>query len=192
MKATILICALLLHGTIPARAAEPKTAPPRPRATGTSSLPPLPQVRSVGNVYVGDAAPDFQLTSSRMRDIRLSSLRGEWIVLHFVSAREEFAGMKAEQESLEQLGLKLLGVCKDPPQALRAIARREDIGFEMLADPTGEVSAMYGLYDAARSRSRPGFLILDRQGTVRLALFGDLPSAEVVNLARFTMTVGGS
>ena len=175
----------------PSRADEPKTTPKRPVAPTSSTTPSLPQLRVAGNVYVGDLAPDFMLTSSRLKDVRLSEYRGNWVVLRFVSERRELPLLEAEHARLTELGLLLVGVCKDPPQALRALAERSNVPFDVLADATGEVSAMYGLYDEANARCRPGFLILDRQGVVRLALQGEVPAGDVVSLARFALTVRG-
>jgi len=62
----------------------------------------------------------------------------------------------------------------------------------MLADATGQVSAAYGLYDFTRSETRPGFVVLDRQGYVRFAVLGQvLPADDILHLVEFVVAVPG-
>ncbi|TMQ68513.1 MAG: redoxin domain-containing protein [Candidatus Eisenbacteria bacterium] len=161
------------------------TRPPRPRDERVS----VAQLRVAGRVYVGERAPDFELTSSRERTVVLSRLRGYLVLLHFTGDHRQFAALKGIDTTMTRLGFVMLGVSKDSPQALRAFAQREDIPFELLADPTGEISALYGLFDSVHGETEPGFVILDRTGTVRLALLGQsIPADQIVDLARFTLT----
>jgi len=167
---------------------DPKTPSGRPPRVSQESNLPLSQLRVSGRVYVGDPAPDFMLTASKGRDVTLSQYRGNWLLLHFASDRKDFAMLRDAHAELAQMGMLLVGICKDKPQGLRSFAQRESIAFELLADATGEISAIYGLYDHERATSRAGFVVVDRNGIVRLALMGQVPPQQVAELARFTMT----
>jgi peroxiredoxin Q/BCP len=159
--------------------------PARPRDDRVS----VSQLKVAGRVYVGERAPDFELTSSRERTVVLSRLRGYLVLLHFTEDYRHLAALKEIDETMTRLGFVMMGVSKDSPQALRAFSQRENIPFELLADQTGEVSALYGLYDSLHGETEPGFVIIDRNGTVRLALLGQsIPADQIVDLARFTLT----
>jgi alkyl hydroperoxide reductase subunit AhpC len=55
----------------------------------------------------------------------------------------------------------------------------------LLSDVTGEISQLYGLYDTRMRQVRPGFVLIDRQGVVRVALLGQqLPFGEMMALVR--------
>ena len=179
--------ALLCASALALAQDEPKTPTGKPTSAEESSRMPVGQLRVSGRVYVGEPAPDFELTSSSGRQVSLSRLKGNWVLLHFADDRKAFAGLRELHEGLTQLGVVLLGICKDKPQALRPFVQREGIPFELVADVTGEISAVYGLYDSARSSSRPGFVVVDRNGIVRLALQGQAPPKEVLELTRFTI-----
>ncbi len=183
----LTLLALLCASALALAQGEPKTPTIKPQSTEQSSNVPLGQLRVSGHVYVGEPAPDFELTSSAGRQVSLSRLKGDWVLLSFADDRKAFAGLRELHEGLKELGVVLLGICKDKPQALRPFVQREGITFELVADATGEISAIYGLYDVARSASRPGFVVVDRNGIVRLALQGQAPPKEVLELTRFTI-----
>ena len=137
---------------------------------------------------VGDPAPDFDLTSSSGNDVVLSSLRGDWLLLRFADDRRELAEMAPMKDELDQMGVRLLGICSDKPQTLRAFIQRTNLPFEVLSDASGEVSAVYGFYDPNTLASRTGVVIVDRRGIVRMALQGGAPAEQVVELTRFTLS----
>ena len=185
MSSAIVLC-LVPSGAVAQDASKgsaPRTSP-GPSSTELS----LPQLRVSGQIYVGELAPDFALTSSRDREVSLSRFRGDWVLLHFVPDRRDFAALGEAEAELTKIGVTMVGVCKDNPQSLRSYAQKESVTYELLADATGEISTIYGLYDVAAGSSRSGFVIVDRNGKVRLALMGSVPPRQLVELARYTMT----
>jgi peroxiredoxin Q/BCP len=181
----IVLC-LASSGTM-AQEVSKGSPPPTSPAPASTELS-LPQLRVSGQIYVGELAPDFALSSSRDREVSLSRFRGDWVLLHFVPDRRDFAALGEVQSELSRIGVTMLGVCKDNPQSLRSYAQKENVSYELLADATGEISAIYGLYDVAAGSSRSGFVIVDRSGKVRLALMGSVPPRQLAELARYTMT----
>lgn len=183
---TILLC---LTGSWAGAQEAPKgvTLRSSPRTPATDMMP-LPQLKVSGQIYVGEMAPDFALSTSAGREISLSQFRGDWVLLTFVPDRKDFSAVVEAQQDLAHIGVTMVGVCKDNPQSLRSYAQRENVSYELLADATGEISALYGLYDPAAAASRSGFVVVDRNGKVRLALMGTIPPRQVVELVRYTMT----
>lgn len=164
---------------------KPSTGQPPKRVTAQDLA--LGRLRVTGRVHVGETVPDFTAVSSSGREVTISRLRGDWLVLLFAAAREDFRMFREVHESLRETGAVVLGVCKEKPQRLRTIAERDSLPFELLADDTGDVSAVYGLYDIHRRSTVPGFVLVDRQGVVRLALQGQAPPAQVEALTHFTI-----
>jgi peroxiredoxin len=145
-------------------------------------------MRIAGRLYVGDPAPDFELPSSRDRDVTLSRQRGDWLLMVFVSDRDDFGELGSIYEDCGAIGVRIFGMCRDNPQSLRSTAQKLGIPFEMLADPTGEISSIYGLYDALHRTCMPGFVILDRHGIVKLVVTGQqVPARQILELTRLTV-----
>ena len=179
----------VLHGSAAAQT-DPKTPTPvAPGATGEGVGTPAGQLDVTGSIAVGEMAPDFDLWGSRNRELRLSRTRGDWVLLAFADRRESLAELAPAHAGLRQSGVTLLGVCHDKPQTVRQFAEKNQVPFELLSDVTGEVSALYGLYDTAERRILPGFVIIDRFGTVRTALLGtQIPPDHVVEIVRYSMS----
>jgi peroxiredoxin len=192
----LALAALLLSGAALASEAraqgdEPKAPPPAqpPHEPGPQPRNPPAQGRILGQVYLGERAPDFELDGSRGVPVMLSRLRGDWVLLTFADRRDSLVRLRAVEGELGELGVKLVGVCREKAYNLVNAARRDSTPFLMLADVTGEVSAAYGLYDSMHGQVEPGFVLLDRMGVVRSAFFGQLlPPAEIAHLARFAIT----
>jgi peroxiredoxin len=160
----------------------PSTAP----ATNTT---PHTRVHISGEVYIGERAPDFELDASTGKPIKLSQFKGDWVLLLFDGRKEDVAKLRNFDTEARKIGVKMLGVCDEKAYNLKSFSEREQFPYPLLADPTGEISAMYGLYDGALATTGPGFVIVDRDGIVRMALLGQrLPPDVVFQLTRFAVT----
>ena len=71
-------------------------------------------------------------------------------------------------------------MCREKTYVLKGFVERDRVRFRMLSDLTGEISAMYGLYDRLHSSIVPGFFVLDLEGRVRLGLLGRLPAPKEI------------
>jgi peroxiredoxin len=111
------------------------------------------------------------------------------VLLVFADRKEDLAPLRESVNDLRPLGIQLLGVCNEKARTLEIYNARNPVPFPLLADVTGEISAMYGLYDHAHSSTRPGFLVLDRDGVVRMAVLGQqLPVGDITRLAQYAIT----
>lgn len=140
-------------------------------------------------VAVGEQAPDFDLDRMDGSRFRLRSLRGEWVMLIFVERRESLTVIPALAKALATAGVRTLGVVWDKARALARMYAGRDPGFVPLADPTGEITALYGLLgDAEPAMPQPGFVLIDPRGAVRLALLGDeLPQDDTSRLVLYAV-----
>lgn len=190
MKTAILSVMLLLAAAAaPAQTREPKTPPgPTPSRGETPSRVPIESRGISAQVYVGGPAPAFDLASAGARRVRLSSYRGTRVLLCFADRRDMLPQYRAIADSLRERGVVMVAIARDSPRSLRAMAERESLAFELLSDPTGEVSALYGSYDAGSSTIRPGYILVDPRGLVRMALLGQrLPPSDVLQITRYAL-----
>jgi alkyl hydroperoxide reductase subunit AhpC len=80
-------------------------------------------------------------------------------------------------------------VCHEKQQTLTAVTARDKVQMLLLADATGEVSAIYGLYDWGNALTQPGFFVIDPEGMVRLAIIGKLfPADQMFEMLKFATT----
>lgn len=162
---------------------------PAPDAGSTPISTPRVKHPLAGQVWIGEGAPDFELDASSGTAVKLSRLRGDFVLLVFADRRRDLTGLLLAQKALVDRGVRVVGVCHEKQQALMTQAARDGIDQLVLADVTGEISGMYGLFDWQRQETVPGFFVLDREGVVRLGLLGRLlPTEDAVELARYAMS----
>lgn len=154
--------------------------------TGGDAINTHDRIRS--SVYTGEIAPDFELPASTGHPMHLSELRPAWTLLVFAERKEGLAPLASIREEMAGLGVKIVGVCDEKAYHLVSYTEKHDFGFPMLADVTGEISALYGLYDVERRTTEPGFFMLDPEGKVRLALLGQqIRPADMASLAYYAV-----
>jgi peroxiredoxin len=191
--AAFCMAAALFWATLAAAQVGPKTPDPLPPTGPQTTDPAAPSpsrtgVNVAGAAALGETAPDFELDGASGHPVKLSKLRGDWVVLVFAERRDHLLDLGAKAADLRALGAVILGVCDEKSGTLSREQQRRPLPFLVAADPTGEVSAMYGLYDRIHTTTEPGFLVLDRRGVVRLAVVGQqLPADDVFELARMSI-----
>ena len=191
MKSFALALVLLVSLPPPSRGQiAPRSAPRPPPVVSNSSPSSSPRVKHplAGQVWIGEGAPDFELDASSGTTVKLSRLRGDWVLLIFADRRRDLTTLLHAQKALTEHGVRVVGVCHEKQQALMSQAARDGIDQLVLADVTGEISGMYGLFDWQRLETVPGFFVIDREGVVRLGLLGRLlPADDTVELTRFAV-----
>jgi peroxiredoxin (alkyl hydroperoxide reductase subunit C) len=139
-------------------------------------------------LQVGQQVPEFKLDvyeplSKDFQEITLSGLlkAKKWVVLFFYPADftfvcpTELADLAEKYAALQKLGVEVISVSTDTKFVHMAWQRDEKllekVRYPMGADPTGVVSRLFGVYDAASG--------LDYRGTFVISPDGKLVSAEV-------------
>jgi peroxiredoxin len=168
----------------PGPAPKPAPSPARPPEQGGTT-----RGRVTERVAIGERAPDFELPALDGRPVRLSRLRGNWVMLVFVERRDSLEALGPMARVLSEIGVRTVAVCFDKPQAIARHLGERDPGFTALADPTGDITALYGLLEPLRDQGEPGFVLVTPRGDVRLALLGiDLPKDDASRLVQFAVT----
>ena len=113
------------------------------------------------------AAPDFTLKSRDGKNVRLSDLRGQVVLLNFWASwcgpcRQEMPILDEIHNKYKSLGFSVLGVNLDAKSS-KAIKYLKDtpVSFPVLYDPKGDVSSQYGV------QAMPSTVIIDKDGNVR-------------------------
>jgi len=143
--------------------------------------------RVTTRVAVGEAAPDFELDQLNGKPLRLSSLHGNCVMLFFVERRESLSTVEPVALALKNRGVRTLAVCFDKASALTHHLAGKTPAYTPLPDPTGDITALYGLLDG--DEPRPGFVLINPRGEVRLALLGQgLPSLDASRLVEYSVS----
>jgi len=192
MKALCILLSLMLVSAAPvfSQGVQDKTPPPSAPDAKVPDVngPPVSGQWIRGSVYTGELAPDFELPASTGHLVKLSSFRSRWTLLVFAERKEGLAPLASIRDQMLSMGVQMVGVCDEKAYYLVAFAAKGGPPFPMLGDVTGEISALYGLYDAKRETTEPGFFMIDPEGKVRLALLGQqLRPADIASLARYAV-----
>lgn len=132
----------------------------------------------LGAKEVSGPAPDFTLASGSGKNIKLSELRGEVVMVNFWASwcgpcREELPLLDALYRQYRDYGFTLLGVNVDENRAAAdKLLEQIPVSFPVLYDPTSAVSELYQV-DAM-----PSTILIDRDGNLRYLHRGYKPGYE--------------
>ena len=127
----------------------------------------------------GEIAPDFELPNQDGESMRLSSLRGQRVVLYFYPKADtpgcttQACGIRDRGGEYDDAGATVLGVSPDPVKAVKKFHDKQSLNFTLLADEDHAVSEQYGVWGEKSMYgktymgvTRSTFLI-DEEGVVR-------------------------
>jgi peroxiredoxin len=127
---------------------------------------------------VGQAAPDFTLTGSDGKDVKLSALKGKFVVLEwinpdcpFVQRHYQAGTMKGLADRYRDQGVVWLAINSTHymgPDNNRQWAAKYSLPYAILDDRAGQVGRLYG------ARTTPHMYIIDKTG--RLVYAGAIDS----------------
>ncbi len=126
---------------------------------------------------IGDTAPDFDLTSSDGRQLKLAELRGRKIVvLYFYPGdftpvcTRETCGFRDQYKDLQKAGAEVIGVSVDSDESHRKFAAAHEVPFALVSDAEKKLAQAYGatgglLAKLTGSTQRVTYVI-DKQGKI--------------------------
>lgn len=129
--------------------------------------------RGITILREGDAAPDFTLTSTAGRTVRLSDLRGKVVLVHFWATWcppcvEEYPLVEQLAAVFAGADFEILAVSVDDQgaDAVAPFLKRNRLTMPVLLNPDRSVANRYGTYKFPES------YLIDRAGRVRHKVIG--------------------
>ena len=123
-------------------------------------------------------APDFTLKSNNGKNMKLSELRGDVVMINFWASwcgpcRQEMPLLDKMHDRYKDLGFTLLGVnVEEEPDRAKAMLNDIPVKFPILFDTQNKVSQQYNLI------AMPSTVFVDRDGNIRYFHAGYLPGDE--------------
>ena len=160
---------------------QPKTAAMPAVQQKTASDPegaPQPVQIPPSTIRAGLMAPDFELQDENGLPRRLSSFRGNPVVLYFYPADDtpgctkEACNFRDDYSAYRKAGITILGVSPDTVRSHTKFKSKYDLPFPLLADLGHRVCSMYGVWGRKNfmGRTYEGVLrttfLIDRTGRI--------------------------
>jgi peroxiredoxin Q/BCP len=141
----------------------------------------------------GDGAPAFALSDQRGGTVRLDGFRGRKLLVYFYPEADtpgcttQSCDVRDHRTDLAGIGVEVVGVSPDAPEAQLAFDRKYGLGFPLLTDEDHAVAEAWGVWRRPRADgrastgiTRSAFLV-DEQGLIERAWYGVKPAETVPN-----------
>ncbi|MBB3968573.1 redoxin domain-containing protein [Mucilaginibacter phyllosphaerae] len=147
------------------------------------------------SIQTGQAAPQFTLTSSDLKEVSLADLKGKKVVIHFFPlaftgvCTTQLCTMRDSFGYYDGLNAQILGISVDSPFTLAKFKEENAYQFPLLSDFNKDASEAYGaLYESfafgMKGVSKRAAFVIDEQQNVIYAEVlenaGDLPDFEAI------------
>ena len=103
-------------------------------------------------LQIGDTAPDFEVKNQNGEPVKLSSFRGQKVVLYFYP-KDDTPGCTAEAcnirdnyDAFLKAGYQVLGVSVDDEKKHQKFITKYELPFPLLADTEHEIVEKYGVW----------------------------------------------
>jgi peroxiredoxin Q/BCP len=149
-----------------------------------------------GRLSVGDAAPDFTLTSDTGEQVSLSALRGRKVIVYFYpnamtpGCTTQACDFSDSLSSLQAAGYDVLGISPNTPDKLAKFRERDGLTITLLSDADKAVMQAYGAYGEKKLYGKlvEGVLrstfVVDEEGKLTLAQYNVKATGHVAKLRR--------
>lgn len=146
-------------------------------------------------VETGQTAPDFTLFDTEKKQVTLSELKGQPVLILFFPlaftsvCTAELCSVRDNISWYNTLNAKVLGISVDSLQTLGRFKEDQQLNFTLLSDFNKEASAAYGsIYETfafnMKGVSKRSAFVIDKEGIVRYAEVlenaGEVPDFEKI------------
>lgn len=123
-------------------------------------------------VSVGQEAPDFKLRDETLKEVTLSALRGQTVVLEFYPldfspmCTAEMCEVRNDYSAFQDKGAIVYGISRDSVWSHKAFKEKEGLTHSLLADMKGEVARLYGCWNEAAAIAERLTVIIGPDGKI--------------------------
>lgn len=147
----------------------------------------------VSRLEPGDAAPAFALRDQRGELRRLDDLRGRKVLVYFYPEADtpgctrQSCDVRDRREDLADLGVSIVGISPDQPEAQLAFDDKYGLGFPLLSDPDHAIADAWGTWGEKTREGRTSMgiirssFLLDEEGRIERAWYAVAPEDTVPN-----------
>jgi thioredoxin-dependent peroxiredoxin len=144
----------------------------------------------------GDLAPDFTLPDADGREVSLSSLRGQRVIIYFYPAAmtpgctKQACDFRDSRSDLSDAGFSVLGISPDAPAKLARFAELEGLTFPLLSDPGRDVLKAYGAFGEKMLYGKKSIgvirstFVVGADGRIEKAYYGVKATGHVARLRK--------
>ena len=138
-------------------------------------------------VQIGQQVPEFKMAAfhdNEIKDIKLSDFKGKWVVVVFYPADFTFVCPTELEEvaklypKFQEAGAEVISVSTDTAFVHKAWHDTSEaikqVDYYMGADPSGEVSRLFGVYLDNQGLALRGSFIIDPDGVLKTSETHDL------------------
>ncbi|HET8560459.1 MAG TPA: thioredoxin-dependent thiol peroxidase [Marmoricola sp.] len=144
----------------------------------------------------GEAAPDFTLPTDDGREVTLSGLRGQKVIVYFYPAAmtpgctTQACDFTDSLDSLKAAGYEVLGISPDSPDKLARFRARDHLTITLLSDADRSVMQAWGAYGEKKlyGKTVEGVIrstfVVGEDGTLEQAQYNVKATGHVAKLRR--------
>ena len=147
---------------------------------------------------IGQSAPDFTLFDSEKKEVTLSSLKGQPVLLLFFPlaftnvCTKELCSVRDNINLYNDVNVKVFGISVDALQTLAKFKEDQQLNFTLLSDFNKEASRAYdSIYEMfgfnMKGVSKRSAFLIDKEGIIRYAEVldnaGEVPNFEAIQEA---------
>ena len=124
---------------------------------------------------LGSAAPDFKLQDQNGAWHELKAYRGKWLALFFYAKDQLPSGTEAARDFVDNFaafrdaGATVVGISVDDVDSHKKFAQKNDLPFEILADPVKQTTRAYGVlkgYLGGMELAKRDTFLIDPEGRI--------------------------
>jgi thioredoxin-dependent peroxiredoxin len=122
---------------------------------------------------LGERAPEISAEATDGRVVRLSALRGRWVVVYFFpkaftpGCRAEARRFRDAYPELRELGAEVIGVSVDDHATQCDFAKSLEVAYPLIGDKSKEISTAFGVVRPLLGFDKRVTFVIDPEGIVR-------------------------
>jgi thioredoxin-dependent peroxiredoxin len=123
-------------------------------------------------LQIGDPVPDVSAPSTDGKTVKLSDLKGAWVVVYFFpksftpGCTAESCALRNGYEEIQKLGAVIFGVSMDDPNLQKKFKAEYHLPFELLSDSMKEVSKAFDSVGASGLVAARKTFIISPEGKI--------------------------